>query len=87
MYPPQKNFSTDLAFLREWFLWRLGGGRSPFAPPLAMPLQSGTVQVICPELRKNALLISQSYLSNFALYMIKSVIYCNFELDNLLITS
>ena len=33
---PPPNFSTDLAFLREWFLWRLGGGGA-VAPPLATP--------------------------------------------------
>ena len=33
--PPKKIFSTALAFLREWFLWRLGG-RSP-PPPRPPP--------------------------------------------------
>ena len=32
VYPPPPNFSTDFAFFREWFLWRLGGGA--VAPPL-----------------------------------------------------
>jgi hypothetical protein len=37
---PSPNFSTDLAFFREWFLWRLGGGgRPPSPPPLATPLR------------------------------------------------
>ena len=25
-YPLSPNFSVDLDFLREWFLWQLGGG-------------------------------------------------------------
>ena len=35
--------------------------------------QSGSSN-FCPELRKNALLISQSHFSNFTLHMIKNII-------------
>ena len=40
--------------------------------------QSG-LSNFCPELRKNALLISQSYFSNFALHMIRAEIRQVFE--------
>ena len=42
--PPPPNLSTDLAFLREWFLWRLGGGRPPL--PLGYATVSGIVSNI-----------------------------------------
>ena len=43
--------------------------------------QSGSGNV-CPELRKNALLISQSYFSNFAFYMIKIFIRLDYIQQN-----
>jgi hypothetical protein len=41
---PSPNFATDLAFFREWFLWRLGGGGRP--PPLATALHN-TSHYLC----------------------------------------
>jgi hypothetical protein len=40
-------------------------------PPLASP--PFRLKKFCPELRKNALFISQSYESNFALYIIMRI--------------
>ena len=47
--------------------------------------QSGSSN-FCPELRKNALLISQSYFSNFALHMINCNIHLHFTVFGLKIT-
>jgi hypothetical protein len=59
---PPPNFYTDLAFLRERFLWRLGGGQSP-PPPLA-PLGYATELKSCAQSWKEISLniITENYI-------------------------